>query len=301
VIRAHQPGSEPIDIPETIPNPVVVPKPVPAPTEPAPKEPVRTPEKVPQNVFVPAKAGAFFFTNSPTKHVRTSSSRRSLIRSGTVAAKIELALTTFPSRPQPTPAARTAARAARAGGSVHRLPTRQLHVGGRDQFAPQPTPLGLRKIGLRLGKAGRAPPLRSQWRFRRRARSLDRASASNSGGGFFDHIGAAPGAHDDATSGQFADPALTTLAQLPRARASEARQIGRTGGFFFVISFLFFRQASPQPGRLRHQPIATSTPYLTVWVVSAPRARESCRESSLTFRAAAQAAAGPACSFYALH
>jgi hypothetical protein len=44
VIRAHQPGSEPIDIPETIPNPVVVPKPTPTPTptEPAPKEPVRT-------------------------------------------------------------------------------------------------------------------------------------------------------------------------------------------------------------------------------------------------------------------
>jgi len=61
VIRAHQPGSEPIDIPETIPNPVVVPKPMPAPTEPVPKEPVRTPEKVPQNVFVPAKAGASFF------------------------------------------------------------------------------------------------------------------------------------------------------------------------------------------------------------------------------------------------
>jgi hypothetical protein len=33
-----------------------------------------------------------------------------------------------------------------------------------------------------------------------------------------------------------------------------------------------------EAGRLRHQPIATSTPYLTVWVVSAPRARESCRE-----------------------
>jgi hypothetical protein len=47
VIRAHQPGSEPIDIPETIPNPVVVPKPTPTPTEPAPKEPVRIPEKVP--------------------------------------------------------------------------------------------------------------------------------------------------------------------------------------------------------------------------------------------------------------
>jgi hypothetical protein len=51
VIRAHQPGSEPIDIPETIPNPVVVPKPTPTPTptEPAPKEPVRIPDKVPQS------------------------------------------------------------------------------------------------------------------------------------------------------------------------------------------------------------------------------------------------------------
>ena len=37
VIRTHQPGSEPIDIPETIPNPVVVPKPTPTPT---PTEPV---------------------------------------------------------------------------------------------------------------------------------------------------------------------------------------------------------------------------------------------------------------------
>jgi len=49
VIRAHQPGSEPIDIPETIPNPVVVPKPTPTPTEPAPKEPIRFPEKVPSS------------------------------------------------------------------------------------------------------------------------------------------------------------------------------------------------------------------------------------------------------------
>jgi hypothetical protein len=47
VIRVHQPGSEPIDIPETIPNPIVVPTPTPTPTEPAPKEPVRIPEKVP--------------------------------------------------------------------------------------------------------------------------------------------------------------------------------------------------------------------------------------------------------------
>ena len=45
--RAHQPGSEPIDIPKTIPNPVVLPKPTPNPKEPAPREPVRTPEKVP--------------------------------------------------------------------------------------------------------------------------------------------------------------------------------------------------------------------------------------------------------------
>ena len=52
-MRAHQPGSEPIDIPETIPNPVVVPKPTPTPTEPAPKEPVRIPEKVP-NIRIPS-------------------------------------------------------------------------------------------------------------------------------------------------------------------------------------------------------------------------------------------------------
>jgi hypothetical protein len=45
VIHAHQPGSEPIDIPETIPNPVVLPKPMPNPKEPAPKEPVSIPEK----------------------------------------------------------------------------------------------------------------------------------------------------------------------------------------------------------------------------------------------------------------
>jgi hypothetical protein len=47
MIRAHQPGSQPIDIPEVIPNPAVVPKQEPAPKEPAPKEPVRVPEKVP--------------------------------------------------------------------------------------------------------------------------------------------------------------------------------------------------------------------------------------------------------------
>ena len=56
MIRAHQPGSEPIDIPETIPNPVVVPEPIPAPTEPAPKKPVRTPDKVPGTARVVCSA-----------------------------------------------------------------------------------------------------------------------------------------------------------------------------------------------------------------------------------------------------
>jgi hypothetical protein len=46
MIQAHQPGSQPIDIPEVIPNPAVVPKREPSPKEPAPKEPVRIPEKV---------------------------------------------------------------------------------------------------------------------------------------------------------------------------------------------------------------------------------------------------------------
>jgi hypothetical protein len=57
VIRAHQPGSEPIDIPETIPNPAVVPKPTPTPIEPAPKEPVRIPEKVPGTARVACSTG----------------------------------------------------------------------------------------------------------------------------------------------------------------------------------------------------------------------------------------------------
>jgi hypothetical protein len=47
MIYAHQPGSQPIDIPEVIPNPAVVPKQEPAPKEPAPKNPVKVPEKVP--------------------------------------------------------------------------------------------------------------------------------------------------------------------------------------------------------------------------------------------------------------
>jgi hypothetical protein len=71
MIRAHQPGSLPIDVPETIPNPAVpetipnpaVPETTPAPTKPIPQEPVKTPEKVPANC-APAYAGAFSFPTS---------------------------------------------------------------------------------------------------------------------------------------------------------------------------------------------------------------------------------------------
>jgi len=41
MMRAHQPGSQPLDIPEAIPNPAV-PQPAPAPS-PAPREPVKVP------------------------------------------------------------------------------------------------------------------------------------------------------------------------------------------------------------------------------------------------------------------
>jgi hypothetical protein len=47
MIRVHQPGSQPIDTPEAIPNPAV-PQPVPVPSQ-TPKEPVNAP--APQNVM----------------------------------------------------------------------------------------------------------------------------------------------------------------------------------------------------------------------------------------------------------
>ena len=47
MIRAHQPGSQPIDIPEVIPNPAVAPRQEPTPKEPIPNKPVKVPEKVP--------------------------------------------------------------------------------------------------------------------------------------------------------------------------------------------------------------------------------------------------------------
>jgi len=52
MIRAHQPGAEPVDIPEAIPNPAVVPQTQPAPIKPSPRrEPVKPPEKAPANAI----------------------------------------------------------------------------------------------------------------------------------------------------------------------------------------------------------------------------------------------------------
>jgi hypothetical protein len=58
-MRAHQPGSTPIDIPETVPNPAYTPAPTPAP---APERaPTKVPEKVPEKVIAPDDSGAFSF------------------------------------------------------------------------------------------------------------------------------------------------------------------------------------------------------------------------------------------------
>jgi hypothetical protein len=48
-MRAHQPGSTPIDIPETVPNPAYTPAPAPAPERP----PTKVPEQVPEKVIAP--------------------------------------------------------------------------------------------------------------------------------------------------------------------------------------------------------------------------------------------------------
>ncbi len=51
-MRAHQPGSTPIDIPETVPNPAHTPAPAPAPE----RAPTKVPDKVPEKVIAPAGA-----------------------------------------------------------------------------------------------------------------------------------------------------------------------------------------------------------------------------------------------------
>jgi len=55
-MRAHQPGSTPIDIPETVPNPAHTPAPAPAPE----RAPTKAPDKVPEKVIAPASFDAFF-------------------------------------------------------------------------------------------------------------------------------------------------------------------------------------------------------------------------------------------------
>ena len=55
-MRAHQPGSTPIHIPDTVPNPAYTPAPTPAPE----RTPTKVPEKVPEKVIAPESFGAFF-------------------------------------------------------------------------------------------------------------------------------------------------------------------------------------------------------------------------------------------------
>ena len=51
MMRAHQPGSQPIDVPETIPNPAV-PRTVPNP-EPRPSEPIKVPAPAASRLLFP--------------------------------------------------------------------------------------------------------------------------------------------------------------------------------------------------------------------------------------------------------
>src|SRR6516164_9940985 len=61
-MRAHQPGSTPIDIPETVPNPAHTPAPAPAPE----RTPTKVPDKVPEKVIALASFDAFFSVRPAT-------------------------------------------------------------------------------------------------------------------------------------------------------------------------------------------------------------------------------------------
>jgi hypothetical protein len=67
-MRAHQPGSTPIDIPETVPNPAYTPAPAPAPE----RTPTKVPEKVPEKVINSESFGRFSAVNAaePTQPTR---------------------------------------------------------------------------------------------------------------------------------------------------------------------------------------------------------------------------------------
>jgi hypothetical protein len=74
-MRAHQPGSIPIDIPETVPNPAYTPAPAPAPE----RAPTKVPEKVPEKVNRSGSSGAFFFRNQKPENAPLTESERIIV------------------------------------------------------------------------------------------------------------------------------------------------------------------------------------------------------------------------------
>ena len=71
-MRAHQPGSTPIDIPETVPNPAYTPAPAPE------RSPTKVPEKVPEKVIsgpMPRATGASTLSFSFRAHPSTGALR----------------------------------------------------------------------------------------------------------------------------------------------------------------------------------------------------------------------------------
>ena len=69
-MRAHQPGSTPIDIPETVPNPAHTPAPAPE------RAPTKATDKVPEKVVAPASFDVFFSDQARDMAPRLISSSR---------------------------------------------------------------------------------------------------------------------------------------------------------------------------------------------------------------------------------
>lgn len=63
MIVAHQPGSEPVKIPESVPNPAYTPQQ----PSPAPKEPAKEPAKASEKVTAPDHSGAFYIKKEPRR------------------------------------------------------------------------------------------------------------------------------------------------------------------------------------------------------------------------------------------
>ena len=79
---AHQPGSLPIDVPETEPNPVFVPEDPPHVPAPVPSDPVETPERVPEKVsqFGPVPADGVAEAEQAARKARLSAGFQSVRR-----------------------------------------------------------------------------------------------------------------------------------------------------------------------------------------------------------------------------